>query len=156
MPVPIRLRRSATTGVSPSSLEHGEVAINYADARLFYKNDANEIKGFRLAERAAVVSGGTVAPLVLEIATVPGPPSIDGASGSGGTTTAILFADTDDGGSAITSYQFTFNGVAVTPSVANLTTLNFTFAANYSGQTMKARAVNAVGAGPYGIGLVVG
>ena len=87
---------------------------------------------------------------------VPGVPSIDGASAENGTTAVNLFAGTDDGGSAITAYQFTFNGVPVTPATSDLNTLTFTFSANYALQEVRVRAVNAVGAGPYSEPALVG
>jgi len=87
---------------------------------------------------------------------VPGAPEIDGGNATNGTTAIILFAGTDDGGSEITSYEFTFDGVPVTPATSNLSTLNFTFTGNFAGQDVRARAVNAVGAGPYSEPAVVG
>ena len=89
-------------------------------------------------------------------ASVPGAPGIDGASGTNGSTAVSLFAGTDDGGSAITSYEFTFDDVPVTPATSDLSTLSFTFSANYNLQDVRVRAVNAVGAGPYSEPAVVG
>jgi hypothetical protein len=39
----IQLKRSGTTGNTPSSLNYGEVALNYYDGKLFYKNPSNVI-----------------------------------------------------------------------------------------------------------------
>jgi hypothetical protein len=39
----IQIRKSGATGNTPSDLEHGELAINYADGKLFYKDDADLI-----------------------------------------------------------------------------------------------------------------
>lgn len=39
----IKLKRSGTSSQVPSSLEHGEIAINYADGKIFYKNNSNQI-----------------------------------------------------------------------------------------------------------------
>ena len=39
----IQLKKSGQTGNTPSSLIHGEVAINYADGKLYYKNASNVI-----------------------------------------------------------------------------------------------------------------
>lgn len=87
---------------------------------------------------------------------VPGAPVIDGANAYNGSTGVLLFPGTDDGGSPITSYEFTFDDVPVVPSTADLEELQFTFNANYAGQDVRARAVNAVGAGPYSVPAVVG
>lgn len=39
----IQLKKSGQTGNVPSTLSHGEVAINYADGKLYYKNASNVI-----------------------------------------------------------------------------------------------------------------
>jgi hypothetical protein len=39
----IQLKYSSVTGNTPSQLEYGELAINLADGKLFYKNDSNNI-----------------------------------------------------------------------------------------------------------------
>ncbi|MEE2604642.1 MAG: hypothetical protein VYB19_00610, partial [Bacteroidota bacterium] len=39
----IKLKNSGTSGNTPSSLVHGELALNYADGKLFYKNSSNNI-----------------------------------------------------------------------------------------------------------------
>jgi hypothetical protein len=39
----ITLKKSATPSQAPSSLADGEIAINYADGKLFYKNASNSI-----------------------------------------------------------------------------------------------------------------
>ena len=46
MGIPVKIRRSGTTTSTPSSLDHGELAINYADDTLFWKDDANVIQSF--------------------------------------------------------------------------------------------------------------
>jgi hypothetical protein len=40
------LKKSATPGVSPSALANGEIAINYADGKIFYKNSSGSITAF--------------------------------------------------------------------------------------------------------------
>lgn len=44
----IKLKRSGTATQVPSSLEHGELAINYADGKMFYKNSSGSITGTKL------------------------------------------------------------------------------------------------------------
>lgn len=39
----IKIKRSGTSSQTPSSLEHGELALNYADGKLFYKDATNAI-----------------------------------------------------------------------------------------------------------------
>lgn len=42
----IKIKNSGNTASVPLSLEHGELAINYADGKLFYKNNSNTIVEF--------------------------------------------------------------------------------------------------------------
>lgn len=39
----IRIKRNGTSSATPSSLEYGELALNYADGKLFYKNHLDQI-----------------------------------------------------------------------------------------------------------------
>ena len=40
----ILLKKSGVSGNTPLNLEHGEIAINYAEGKLYYKNDSDVIK----------------------------------------------------------------------------------------------------------------
>lgn len=40
----INIKKSGVTGNVPVNLIHGEIAINYADGKIFYKDDLNTIK----------------------------------------------------------------------------------------------------------------
>lgn len=40
----INIKKSGVTGNVPVNLSHGEIAINYADGKIFYKDDLNTIK----------------------------------------------------------------------------------------------------------------
>lgn len=42
----IKIKNSGTASAQPSSLEHGEIAINYTDGKIFYKNNSNTIVSF--------------------------------------------------------------------------------------------------------------
>lgn len=46
----VKLKRSGTANAAPTanSLEHGELAINYADGILFYKDASNTVISFEL------------------------------------------------------------------------------------------------------------
>jgi hypothetical protein len=39
----IKIKNTGTASATPSQLEYGELALNYADGKLFYRNSANEI-----------------------------------------------------------------------------------------------------------------
>ena len=42
----IKLKHSGTASSTPSSLEYGELAINYTDGKLFYKDSSAQIVEF--------------------------------------------------------------------------------------------------------------
>jgi len=42
----IKIKNSSTANSAPSVLEHGEIAINYTDGKIFYKNNSNTIVSF--------------------------------------------------------------------------------------------------------------
>jgi hypothetical protein len=39
----IKIKRSGTAAQTPTSLDHGELAINYHDGKLYYKNSSDSI-----------------------------------------------------------------------------------------------------------------
>lgn len=47
---PIQLKRNGTAAATPSSLLHGELALNYADGKLFWKDSAGTIRSFSLQD----------------------------------------------------------------------------------------------------------
>ena len=49
----IKIKNSGTASNVPASLEHGELGLNYADGKLFYKNSSNSIVEFGGAGGAA-------------------------------------------------------------------------------------------------------
>jgi len=42
----IKIKNSGTASAAPTSLEYGELAINYADGILFFKDSSNTIISF--------------------------------------------------------------------------------------------------------------
>lgn len=48
----IKIKNSGVTSHVPISLEHGEIAINYADKKLFYKDNTNTIVDFDLSNNS--------------------------------------------------------------------------------------------------------
>jgi hypothetical protein len=57
----VKLKNSGTASAAPSSLEYGELAINYNDEKIFYKNSADEIVEFDLGGAAVQITvEGTV------------------------------------------------------------------------------------------------
>jgi len=45
----IKIKNSGTALSAPASLEYGEIAINYADQILFYKDSSNAIISFDIS-----------------------------------------------------------------------------------------------------------
>ena len=67
MPTTVKIRRSGTASATPSALEHGEIAINYADGKMFWKDAASAIQSFSFAsiDAGEVVASGPTATLLL-------------------------------------------------------------------------------------------
>jgi len=55
----IKIKRSNTASATPNTLDYGELALNYADGRLFYKNSSNQIVYF--SSSSAGIAGTTYA-----------------------------------------------------------------------------------------------
>jgi microcystin-dependent protein len=53
----IKIKNSGNTSAVPSTLEHGELGLNYADGKLFYKNASNTIVQFGGGASAVPVAG---------------------------------------------------------------------------------------------------
>ena len=90
--------------------------------------------------------GGT-----LVAATVPGAPTITLIEVVG-LTTEITHTKPDDGGSAITGYEYDALGPTLSPPVSttdNGDTVTTVLNAAYAEVDLRVRATNAVGAGPY-------
>lgn len=49
----IKIKNSGITTHAPASLEFGELAINYVDGTLFYKDSSNTIVSFDISEAIA-------------------------------------------------------------------------------------------------------
>lgn len=97
MPNTIQIKRSGTVAAVPSTLSYGELALNYADGKLFYKNSAGDIV------------------------------ALSGSSSSGGSaSTANQKLDALTFNGSTTTFNLTSNSVAVTPngSAALLISLN--------------------------------
>ncbi len=54
----VKIKRSGTANSAPAanSLEYGELAINYADGILFYKDSSNAVVSFNISEVMANVN----------------------------------------------------------------------------------------------------
>lgn len=59
----VKIRNSGTSLAQPSSLEYGEIAINYNDGKLFYKNSSNQIVSFGLVDSLSTLSDVSISNL---------------------------------------------------------------------------------------------
>jgi hypothetical protein len=57
MPNTVLLKRSSVAGKVPTTLEYGEVTINYTDGVLWYKTSANTITRINSAVNGSTVNG---------------------------------------------------------------------------------------------------
>ena len=55
----IKIKNSGTANAAPSSLEFGELGLNYADGKLFYKNNSNTIVQFSTSSSASITISDT-------------------------------------------------------------------------------------------------
>ena len=129
----VLIKRSGTSSVAPTTLESGEIAINYADGKLFYKNSSNSIVGAKLITG---ISGTTNQISVSEVSgavTLSLPSSVYVSS---------LFVDSIeiDTTGATPNYVLAYNGTKFVPtasggSLANLSDVTITSA--QVGQVLK-------------------
>lgn len=56
----IKIKNSGTASATPSSLEYGELGLNYADGKIFYKNGSGTIVQFSSAANAATLTGASL------------------------------------------------------------------------------------------------
>lgn len=53
----IKIKSSGVASSIPTSLEYGEIAINYTDKKLFYKDNTNTIVDFDLSKNLNIDAG---------------------------------------------------------------------------------------------------
>lgn len=107
MTTAIKLKKSSVTGRAPTSgdLDHGELALNFADGRLYYKNSSNVIKNFVDSDILASVINSDVK--TLDQVTTQGNTTSNSITVGGLTSAGILYPDSDGG---IAGYALTTDG----------------------------------------------
>jgi hypothetical protein len=148
MPNPIKLKRSAVAAAVPSSLEFGELAINYnaADGKLFYKNSAGVIVAFE--------SGGGEDALLRSLFLPPAPTSVTATAGNAQVslswTAPTVLAQTP-----ITDYVVQFKSATetvwtpFTDGTSTATSATVTGLVNGVAYQFQVAGVNAVGTGSF-------
>ena len=102
----IKIKRSATASATPNSLEYGELGLNYADGKIYFKNTSNSIVEF----------AGSVGPK--------GDAGVAGLAvqGTAPVDTTVLWADTSVSGTAVVPTGGTTGQVLVKSSGSNYAT----------------------------------
>ena len=159
MPNTIILKKSSVANKIPANtdLVFGELAINYNDGRLYYKNSNNNIN--------FINNGGTltntlsIATSTVSTSTTTGALVVSGGVGIGGS----LWVGGDDGNILKTSYEsvsknlksysanFSYSGTNLTSIVYTTPSGNIVKSLNYSGNTLTSVVLS--GATPNGITL---
>jgi hypothetical protein len=130
----IKIKNSGTASAAPTSLEYGELGLNYADGKIFYKNSSNAIVQFTSASgsvNANSLTGTTLASGV----TISSLTSV-GTIGTGtwqGTPIAVLYGGT---GSTTASGARTALGLSIGSNVQAYNSLLDAVSANtYTGSS---------------------
>jgi hypothetical protein len=82
----IKLKRSNTPGATPASLVTGEIAINEADGKLFYRNNVGAVVSLPLAQTGSGLIVMSASPTLTGTANLANA-SLSGTLGVGGNTT---------------------------------------------------------------------
>jgi hypothetical protein len=142
MPTTVKIRRSGTASATPSALEHGEIAINYADGKMFWKDAASAIQSFSFAS----IDGG-------EVLAPPNAPTSLAASPSSGALALTWTAPAYAGSTSITGYtvEYTPSGGSASTVATGSTGTSYTLTGltNGTSYTVRVRAINSVGSGAY-------
>lgn len=133
MATPILLKKSSVSGKVPltSDLQYGEVALNYADGKIFFKDSSNNIKAFLQAPTLDSVTdnGATTTNALtiggLTIGSAYTLPTVDGSSGyvlsTNGSGTVSWVAQSGGGGAGSSELSITTNSFTGTGSQVNFT-----------------------------------
>ena len=111
----IRIKKSDIPGRTPETLDHGELAINYADGKLFYKNNANTIQQLNLpGEQGPTGATGPAG------ATGPQGPTGDpgGATGATGPASTALKLNALTFNGSTTTFALASGATTVSPGTA--------------------------------------
>jgi hypothetical protein len=144
MPNQILVLRSGEAGKVPVSLAFGELALNYADGRLFYKTSDGQIKALNTGEED----------LRWEYLKPPAPTSVSATAGTG-QATVTWSAPTGNIGPAITDYIVEYSsdsGVTWTQFAdggSTLTSATVTGLTPSTSYRFRVAAVNGIGRGVF-------
>jgi hypothetical protein len=144
MPNQILILRSGDPGKVPSSLQHGELALNYADGRLFYKSADGQILALNTGNED----------LRWVYFKPPAPTSVSGTAGTG-QVSLTWTAPTGNIGPAISDYAIEYtsdNGNTWTSFAdggSTLTSATVTGLTAGTAYKFRVAAINGIGTGPF-------
>ena len=95
MTTAIKLKKSSVAGRAPSvgDIEHGELALNFADGKLYYKNSSNIIKNF--VDSDIVAAAITADVKTLDQVTTAGNTTTNSISVGGLNVNNVIYPDSD-------------------------------------------------------------
>lgn len=140
MPDIIKLKRSGVTGAAPTSLELGEIALNYSDGKIHYKNAAGSIVEF----------GGSDPRWQYLLPAAP-----TGVTATGGDAQAVVSWTAPSSLVAITDYvvQFSTNSgstwTTFSDGTSTSTSATVTGLTNGTSYTFRVAAVSGIGQGAW-------
>ena len=119
----VKIKRSGSTSQEPSILEDGELALNYADGKLFYKNLSNAIIGSKLITNISGTANQVVVTETTGSFTVSLANSViiqDNLTVNSAINTASLFVDSIeiDTTGAVLGKSLVFDGTKFAPATA--------------------------------------
>jgi len=177
MPNTILLKKSNVALAVPSSLSYGELALNYADGKLYYKNSAGQIVPFTAlisdGDKGEITVGGSGTTLTIDNGVITTPKINDAlvidcgiiqpippiapaglsATAGRGQLSLSWTAPASNGGSAITGYRVEYTPSGGSASTVNTgatgTTYTLNGLNNSTSYTVRVAALNAIGVGAY-------
>jgi hypothetical protein len=147
----IKILRSTTPSAVPSALASGQIAINEADGKIFYRNGSGVVTSF---SPAATIADGYAFDCGAYAAMAPAVPTGLSVAASAGQAALSWTAPTNTGGVALTDYTIQYSSNAgssySTYSHSASTATSATITSLATGTYLfRVAAVNSVGTGSY-------
>ena len=134
----IKIKNSGTPSAAPSSLVHGELGLNYADGKIFFKNLSNAIVEFSGAPSVAVQATAPTNTSILWADT-----SVTGVGvvPTGGTTGQVLSKGSNTSYDAVWANVISSSDLALKANIASPT---ITTSVTISGGTLSSTAATVL------------
>lgn len=117
----LKLKKSSVVGKVPltTDLDYGELAINYQDGKLFYKNAGNSVVNITDSRTASTASGATITPTagasdVYEVTALATDATVAAPSGTPVANQKLLLKIKDDGTARTLTWDPIYRGINLT------------------------------------------